>query len=198
MPLSPRRAPALPPLPPWWGVAIQRPYAQIPAVRPLTQTRRQRDPDRITDTRHRTFINHCTGVRSEVSPMRTQRSYRLVVSVVLLSCLLALLPPAGVAHAGANGQQLVFYRYSNGSYIAWLQVTGTNQRNASATWSRTFTPAVANYSLTGWWWKGLTTVKWRLANGRTGACSFIMPVSQQGDWKQVGVDRQPGNSCYFS
>jgi hypothetical protein len=101
------------------------------------------------------------------------------------------------AYAGTNGQQLTFYNYSGRSSISWIRVAGINNYDQPRTWSRSFSPSIQNYSLNGWWWKGRTSVDWRMADGRTGGCLFDVPVSQTGDWNQVGVDRN-GSSCWFS
>jgi hypothetical protein len=132
-------------------------------------------------------------VRKPLVWRATQVLYTMVCALVL-SVGLAL-----PADAGSNGQQLVFYRYSNVSSITYLKVEGTNQAGRRTTWTRSFSPGAPNPSIDGWWWKGRTRVEWRMANGRTGSCLFDVPVNQSGNnWKQVGVDRQPGNSCWFS
>jgi hypothetical protein len=86
---------------------------------------------------------------------------RLILAVVISALLVISFVPVDTASAASNGQQLIFYRYSNGSYISWLQVSGTNQYGSRVTWSRSFSPAVPNHSLANWWWKGYTTVSWR-------------------------------------
>jgi hypothetical protein len=130
---------------------------------------------------------------------RLFKSVAALALIVLLALTVLPSSQAPVAHAGNNGQQLFFYKYSSTSAnIAYLYVSGTNQNNQPRTWSRTFSPAVSSYSLSGYWWKGNTTIRWRLSDGRTGSCIVSVPVSHAGDWKQIGVDRQPGNSCWFS
>lgn len=120
-----------------------------------------------------------------------------LMMVALVFSLIGL-SPAPVVHAGSNGQLLFFYIYSGKSNISWLQVVGTNQQNRQVMWSRSFNQSVSSFSLDNWWWKGRTDVQWRMADGRTGACTFILSVSQPKDWNQVGVDRQPGNTCWVS
>jgi hypothetical protein len=121
-----------------------------------------------------------------------------IMSAVLLTVVTLGVPSrAETAHAGSNGQQLQFYNYSGRSSIAWLRVDGTNHYGNRVAWSRSFSPSVSNFSLGGWWWKGSTYVQWRMADGRTGSCSFTIQPSHSRDWNQVGVDRN-GSSCWFS
>jgi hypothetical protein len=126
---------------------------------------------------------------------------RIVLFAAVFGLLvgLATLAPTPTADAGSNGQQLFFYVYSGSAKISWLYVNGTNQNGVKTTWSRTFSPATASYSLSGWWWKGTTYMQYRMSDGRTGACTFMMPVNQPNrDWIAIGVNRQPGNSCWVN
>ncbi len=125
-----------------------------------------------------------------------------IVSVLAAAALLLgimTLAPTPTVQAGSNGQQLFFYVYAGSAKISWLYVNGKNQNGTTVTWSRSFNPAVSSYSLANWWWKDYTFVQYRMSDGTTGSCTFIVPVNQPGrDWIAVGVNRQPGNSCWVN
>ena len=128
-----------------------------------------------------------------------QRLVYILVGIALVLGMITL-PHAPAAQAGSSGQQIQFYNYSGKSSISYLYVSGWGWQNPplKQTWSRTFSPSVMNYSLSGWWWQGDTYVSWRMADGRTGSCPITIPKTLSANWVQVGVDRQPGNTCYFS
>lgn len=125
------------------------------------------------------------------------RKIVLVTAVFGLLVGLATLAPTPTADAGNYGQQLFFYISSGSAKISWLYVRGKNQRGSTVTWSRSFSPAATSYSLSNWWWKGLTDVQYRMSDGRVGYCTFIVPTVGR-DWIAVGVNRQPGNSCWVN
>ncbi|MBP9690707.1 hypothetical protein KBD81_01365 [Candidatus Woesebacteria bacterium] len=124
---------------------------------------------------------------------------KIVVVAVVLSLVIGFmsLPPTPQAYAGSNGQQLFFYTMS-GVKISWIQVSGTYYTGNRATWSKSISPAQGSYSLTNYWWKNQVDIQYRLADGRRGYCSFNVPTSMSGNWVNVGLDRQPGTSCYPS
>ncbi len=129
-----------------------------------------------------------------------QKFVYILVGIALVVGLIAL-PPAPVAEAGNNGQQLTFYihyssKYSGKAGISWLYIKGTYYTGKTETWSRTFNTPVNSYSLPGYWWKKNVEVQFRMADGRRGYCTLQVPESQSSNWYAVGVDRQPGTYCY--
>lgn len=124
---------------------------------------------------------------------------KIIVVIALIAALvgIAAIAPTSTVNAGNNGQQLFFYIYSGSAKISWLYVKGKNQNGSSVTWSRTFSPATTSYSLSNWWWKGLTDVQYRMSDGKVGYCTFSVPTVGR-DWIAVGVNRQPGNSCWVN
>lgn len=121
----------------------------------------------------------------------------VILSTLLVALLIIVSSTSAPVEAGTNGQQLFFYIYSGQSRIAWIKVEGTNQYGRATRWSGALNPPATSYSLNNWWWKGRTWVEWRMADGRSGGCLFDIPVKGR-DWIAVGVDRQPGNSCWVN
>lgn len=120
-----------------------------------------------------------------------------LMGIVLVLGMITL-PPAPVAEAGTNGQQLHFFVPAGGSKISYLYVRGTYYDNSTKTWSKSLNPAQSGYSLTNYWWKYRVDVQWRLANGVSGACAFDVPKSMSGDWVAVDLSRNGGRTCYPS
>lgn len=124
-----------------------------------------------------------------------------VLGIVLVLGMITL-PPAPIAEAGGNGQQLHFFTQAGRSKISWIQVKGTYYTNRVETWSKTLNPPLSSYSLTNYWWKSWdgrnVEVSWRLANGVTGYCTIRVPVSMQGDWISVDLSYNGGRTCYPS
>lgn len=127
---------------------------------------------------------------------RIGRAVLALLMIIGIVGSFAVMPTTEVS-AGSNGQQITFYNYSGYGSISWLKVYGQNNANNWVPWERYFNPPVGQYGLSGWWWKGQTTIWWRMNDGRSGSCVVNIPANLAGkDWVQVGVAR--GTSCYFS
>jgi hypothetical protein len=143
-------------------------------------------------------------IHHKEASMKTNGLIRSLKVALILSLVATFLgSPTSEVRAGSNGQQLFFYIYSNTpAKISWIQVVGSNQNSTKDSpkivWSRSFNPPVSSYELNKWWWKNRTSVDWRMSDGRTGGCLFDVPEKQKNDWMAIGVDRQPGSSCWVS
>lgn len=126
-----------------------------------------------------------------------QKFIFVLVGIALLVGLITL-PPAPVAEAGSNGQQLRFFAPSGTPKITWLYIHGTYYDNSTKTWTKTLNPAVTGYDLANYWWKKNVDLSWRLTNGVTGYCTVQVPVTMQGNWVTIDVSRNGGRTCYPS
>ncbi len=122
----------------------------------------------------------------------------MLLLVLMIGLGVYALPQSPAAHAGSNGQQLMFFVPSGFAKINWLYVKGTYYTGSPVTWSKTINPAVSSYDLTNYWWKGATEIKWRLANGVSGSCTINVPQSMTGNWIAVDLSRYGGRGCYPS
>lgn len=126
-----------------------------------------------------------------------QKLVYMIVGIALVAGMFAL-PPAPAAQAGSNGQQLSFFVPSGTSPISYIYVRGTYYTGATATWSKTFSPATSSYDLANYWWKYRVNINWKLANGVNGYCEIDVPKSMPGNWVIVDLSRYGGRGCYAS
>jgi hypothetical protein len=83
----------------------------------------------------------------------------------LLTAGIAAAGPAEQAHAGVNGQQIMFACPPG---LAYMTVKGHNQNGALVTWGPGWSQDGATIVTGGWWWIGNVTITYNAYNPLTG------------------------------
>ncbi|HRN69713.1 MAG TPA: hypothetical protein PLS49_00885 [Candidatus Woesebacteria bacterium] len=109
-----------------------------------------------------------------------------VLGIVLVLGMITL-PPAPVAEAGSNGQQLSFKPISGS--IKWIRVYGRNQNGQAVSFYREFNPPINELRLSNWWWIGQGHVEYSIAPGNTyNGCYIDVPRNQSSNWVTVELN----------
>jgi hypothetical protein len=121
--------------------------------------------------------------------MKTTISFtKFVVMITVLAAL--VLPPASVALAGSNGQQIQVYA-CNASRVV---IKGPNQSGNTVSYTlSTSTSGCGTFAISGWYWKGSVSItpyysvssEYPYYGGQ--GFSVNVPISQSSNWYTVNV-----------
>lgn len=111
----------------------------------------------------------------------------LIVLAALETGCLSLFAHSPVAHAGSAGQQILFTNQHTScpqGILQTVQISGTNQRNAPATWTGLSTDGSTIWTQ-NYWWIGSVTITYQV-NGSSYTTRGFIP--QQSDQNQPDQD----------